>query len=209
MDMARYGVALFVLLCIPSAFVLWSLIHPFSRFWRKIGFLGTYGVLSIPAGGMMAGIFALREMLLRIDFGINWMLVSFSILCVIGAGLLSWHCRKHLTLGTLLGMPELAPRQYPGTLLTEGIYAVIRHPRYVAVSIWLLGCVLFANYLMPYVFFVIGIPGMYVLVFLEEYELRARFGAQYEAYCRRVPRFVPQRLTQRHSKLSAPQENAK
>lgn len=199
MDTARYAVALCVLLCIPSAFVLWGLIHPFSALWRKIGFFWTYGVLSIPTGGVMVGIFAVRDLLLHIDFGINWLLVPFSILCVTGAGLLSRHCRKHLTLSTLLGMPELAPRQYPGTLLTEGIYAVIRHPRYVAVSIWLLGCVLFANYLMSYVFFVVGIPGMYILVLLEEYELRARFGAQYAAYCRRVSRFVPKRLPQRHS----------
>jgi protein-S-isoprenylcysteine O-methyltransferase Ste14 len=30
-------------------------------------------------------------------------------------------------------------------------------------------------------------------VLLEERELRDRFGAEYEEYCRRVPRYIPKR----------------
>lgn len=199
MDTVRYAVALFVLLSIPTAFVLWVSIHLFAAFWRKIGFFWTYGVLSIPAGGVMAGIFVARDLLLRIDFGMKPVTMLLGAVSMIGAAMLSAQCRKYLSLSTLVGFPELSPQKYPGILLTEGIYAKIRHPRYMGISLWLLGCVLFANYLMPYVFFVIGIPGMYVLVFLEEHELRTRFGAQYEAYCRRVPRFVPRRSNNRPS----------
>jgi protein-S-isoprenylcysteine O-methyltransferase Ste14 len=199
MHTLRYGMALFVVLCIPTAFVLWVSIHSFSAFWRKIGFLWTYGILSAPAGGLIAGILAVRDILLRIDFGTNRDSLVLGILCAIGAGLLSAQCRKYLTFGILVGVPELSARKYPGTLLTEGIYAKIRHPRYMGISLWLLGCALFANYLTPYILVIAGIPGMYVLTLLEERELRKRFGAQYEAYCRRVPRFVPKRLTQRHS----------
>ena len=37
------------------------------------------------------------------------------------------------------------------------------------------------------------VPTLYLIVLLEERELRDRFGEEYEAYCRRVPRFVPKR----------------
>jgi protein-S-isoprenylcysteine O-methyltransferase Ste14 len=32
---------------------------------------------------------------------------------------------------------------------------------------------------------------MYCLVLIEERELRGRYGAEYDAYCSRVPRFIP------------------
>jgi protein-S-isoprenylcysteine O-methyltransferase Ste14 len=38
-----------------------------------------------------------------------------------------------------------------------------------------------------------------VAIELEEREMRARFGAAYEAYCRRVPRFLPLRAKPRES----------
>lgn len=54
-----------------------------------------------------------------------------------------------------------------------------------------IGYALFCNYLAVYLL----IPGLaamlYLVVRFEECELRERFGAEYEAYCARVPRFIP------------------
>lgn len=48
-----------------------------------------------------------------------------------------------------------------------------------------------ANYPAVYLAWLLWIPGVYVTVLFEERELRQRFGAEYEEYCREVPRFIP------------------
>jgi protein-S-isoprenylcysteine O-methyltransferase Ste14 len=53
------------------------------------------------------------------------------------------------------------------------------------------GYALVANNLAVYLIVALWIPGIFVIVHLEERELRAHFGDIYDAYCRRVPRFLP------------------
>ena len=96
-----------------------------------------------------------------------------------------------LRFAALSGIPELSKEKYPGKLLTEGIYDRVRNPRYVEVVLWVLAYALFANYLGAYIVAVLSLPLIYLVVRLEERELRERFGTAYEEYCRRVPRFVP------------------
>jgi protein-S-isoprenylcysteine O-methyltransferase Ste14 len=77
--------------------------------------------------------------------------------------------------------------------LTEGIYARLRHPRYVEVTLWTLGYSLIANYTGVYLLWLLSLPTLHLVVLLEERELRQRFGASYDAYARRVPRYLPKR----------------
>ena len=79
----------------------------------------------------------------------------------------------------------------PGALLTEGLYAKCRNPRYIEGFLGTLGYSLFANYFGAYVVTLLAVPGIYLLVLAEEAELRDRFGAPYQEYCARVPRFLP------------------
>ena len=58
-------------------------------------------------------------------------------------------------------------------------------------STWAFGSALIANYLALYLIVALWLPGIYVIVLIEEKELRDRFGAAYDDYCRRVPRFIP------------------
>ena len=47
------------------------------------------------------------------------------------------------------------------------------------------------NYLALYLVFLLTLPVIHIIVLLEEKELKERFGRDYEAYCRRVPRYIP------------------
>jgi protein-S-isoprenylcysteine O-methyltransferase Ste14 len=191
MDSIRYFLALILVVTLPPLFFYWMLIHPFINFWRTKGIGVTYGViLTIVAAGLV-GLFSIRHYFLAIDLGTNYLLAGLGILCLALSGTMRFALQRHLTIATLLGLPEIAPDRYPRTLVTEGIYARIRHPRYVQVVIALAGYALIANYLASYFVVALWIPAIYIIVLLEERELRDHFGKFYEDYCLRVPRFLP------------------
>ena len=193
MNSVRYYAALIVLVCTPPGFLLWFLIHPFARFWRRLGAGWTYAILTVPTLAVMAGAFALRGPLLVIEFGTSYILIGLAVLCLIGTAAIGVKRRKHLTLGILSGLPELSRDQKPGVLLTDGIYGKLRHPRYVEALLAILAYAFFANYLAAYGVFLLSLPVVCLIVVLEERELLDRFGTEYGEYCRRVPWFVPRR----------------
>jgi protein-S-isoprenylcysteine O-methyltransferase Ste14 len=139
----------------------------------------------------VVGVWLGRELLLGTDFGSNGVTTILAVITVAAAYLLNRQRRRQLSFGMLSGIPELSHEQYPGKLLTDGIYARVRHPRYIEAYLWALAYALFANYLGAYLTVALSVPVMYLVVLVEERELRERFGAAYEEYCRRVPRFVP------------------
>ncbi len=197
MNTARYVLALMVVLAYPPGLLLWLGIHPFAGFWRRLGPVWTYSILGVPTLAYMVGAFLARDWILAVDFGISYLLTALAVLALLAGARIAIRRRKHLTVGILSGLPELSGRRYPGRLLTEGPYARIRHPRYVEALLWTLAYALFANHLAPYLVIVGALPVIYLLVVLEERELRDRFGEEYIEYCRRVPRFVPRREPRR------------
>jgi len=190
MDKVRYVIALFFLVGFPASMSMWFLIHPLAKFWRRRGPVLTYTAVVALAVVIGSLVFRFREPLMRVEFGFNWILTAGAILCYLAGGLLEWQYRKHLTVATLLGLPEVSETR-PNELLTVGIYSRIRHPRYVGLMCELSGTALFVNYLSTYLLVLATIPVVLLTVRLEEQELRERFGDQYEQYERRVPRFLP------------------
>jgi len=83
-------------------------------------------------------------------------------------------------------------RIYADDLVTEGFFAHSRNPLYVGNMLVFLGLFLILNsawgYLAGVPFFVFAYVS---IVSAEEEYLRRQFGAAYDAYCRRVNRFVP------------------
>jgi hypothetical protein len=191
MDSLRYFIALLVLVALPPGLMLWLVIHPFASFWRRLGPVWTYAILAVPVASLMAALFLARGRLLAVEFGTSYVLIALAVLCAAAGATMFLKRRPLLTAGILTGLPELSQKRYPGRLLTEGIYARVRHPRYLEILLLTLAYALLANYLALYVLLALSLPTIYLVVLLEERELHHRFGAAYEAYCRRVPRFVP------------------
>jgi protein-S-isoprenylcysteine O-methyltransferase Ste14 len=86
--------------------------------------------------------------------------------------------------------PLDAPRQ----LVTEGLFGVIRNPIMAGELAVIWGeAVYFARLGILLYALIITLLAHLLVVYVEEPELRERFGEQYETYCRRVPRWLPRR----------------
>lgn len=84
-----------------------------------------------------------------------------------------------------------APNAPPMRLVTGGYYRQSRNPMYAGIVMMLLGqALLFANAAMFAYAAVAWLAFHLRVVLYEEPTLRRMFGAEYEAYCARVPRWV-------------------
>ena len=81
--------------------------------------------------------------------------------------------------------------QRHNSLATTGAYARIRHPQYMAFVLILLGFLLQWPTLLTLVMFPILLVMYGRLAVTEEAQMRKQFGAQFEAYAARTPRFLP------------------
>ena len=81
--------------------------------------------------------------------------------------------------------------QQHNTLATTGAYARMRHPQYVAFVLILLGFLLQWPTLLTLVMFPILLVMYGRLAVTEEAQMRERFGAEFDAYAARTPRFLP------------------
>lgn len=76
-------------------------------------------------------------------------------------------------------------------LATQGPYARIRHPQYVAFVLILLGFLFQWPTLLTLLMFPFLVVMYGKLATTEEREIEARFGAEYDAYAAVTPRFIP------------------
>ena len=193
MDTTRHVVALLLIVLYPPVLSYWLLIHPLVRVWRRVGLALTYAVVSPVMAGIGAGMFSFRQELLSLDLGTNYWLLLPAVPVLLMGLVLDVACRRQLQVRVLVGLPELAPDRSGNKLLTTGIYARLRHPRYVAGLLGLLGVSFFTNFVATYALFALCVPVILLITHLEERELHARFGPPYERYCQDVPRFLPRR----------------
>ena len=189
---AGYWLAAFMLAVFPAAVLYWVLIHPLARFWRRLGRPVAYTAVTIVCLALAWWIFRFHPRMLAVRWPFSWWLVGLGLVLYGGAIWFEVQCRRYLKVAALLGVPELG--RDPGRLLTEGIYSRMRHPRYTSVILGVAGWACFLNYPAVWALAVAVVPAFYLVILLEERELRERFGEAYLEYTRAVPnRLIPRR----------------
>ena len=142
----------------------------------------------ILAPGMVAGFIPLG--LLRTGPQTQTGLLSYLAfpLWIIGVAMLIW-CFWDFT---FKGHGTPAPIDPPKELVVTGLYRYVRNPMYVGVLLVIIGHFLWFGFwnLLIYALVVFIAFNIFV-IFYEEPNLKQRFGAAYEEYLRRVPRWLP------------------
>jgi protein-S-isoprenylcysteine O-methyltransferase Ste14 len=180
------ALVLFMQLPIP---LFWFVVHPQVSFWRRHQTAAfTTGVL-LSWGPITACMIVFRQELFRHDWPPAWMTVVGCALIIL-EGWIFWSVQRDLGAARLVGKTELSGG---GEVVHRGIYASIRHPRYIGSFLAILGACCLAGTPTLWLVAVIWSLLTLIAIALEERELRARFGDAYKEYCRRVPRFFPLR----------------
>jgi protein-S-isoprenylcysteine O-methyltransferase Ste14 len=106
----------------------------------------------------------------------------------IGGVILLWSFWNFLKEGR--GTP--APTDPPKELVAAGFYRYVRNPMYVAVLAILIGHFLWFGYWYFLLYAVLVFIAFHIFVTgYEEPTLKGKFGAAYEEYFKRVPRWIP------------------
>lgn len=142
----------------------------------------------IAAPGMVAGYIPLA--LLRKGPQVETGLFAYLAfpLWIIGGVILLWSFWNFLIEGR--GTP--APLDPPKELVAVGFYRYVRNPMYVGVLVILIGHFLWSQNVWLIVYTVVAFLIVHLFVTLyEEPTLKRKFGAGYEEYLKKVPRWIP------------------
>jgi protein-S-isoprenylcysteine O-methyltransferase Ste14 len=180
-----------------------------ARIALAVVFLAMSGVAFFAGGNLSPGV--------REDRTNRWVIGAFAIIGFVGAYLPAYTDRKDfwtvdgdiirwLGIGLLAagGALRIWPvfvlgRRFSGlvaiqpghTLVTSGVYSVIRHPSYLGLFVSSLGWGLAFRSGVGVLLTALLIPPLLARIRSEETLLRTEFGDQYNAYCARTSRLIP------------------
>ena len=153
----------------------------------------------------------------REDRANRWVIIAFAVIGMLGAYLPAFTDRKEFWtvdgdsirwLGVVLfaagGALRIWPvfvlgRRFSGlvaiqpghTLVTTGVYGIIRHPSYLGLLVNSLGWALAFRSGVGVLLTALLIPPLLARIRAEERLLRTQFGGEYDAYCSRTSRLIP------------------
>jgi protein-S-isoprenylcysteine O-methyltransferase Ste14 len=170
---------------------------------------GLSGASFFAGGNLSSGV--------REDRSNRWVIIAFALIGLIAAFLPAWTDRKEFWtldgdavrwLGVVLFAAGGALRIWPvfvlgnrfsglvaiqpgHTLVTNGVYRIVRHPSYLGLLVNSLGWSLAFRSGVGVLLTALMIPPLLARIHAEERLLRSQFGAEYEAYCARTSRLIP------------------
>ncbi len=179
----------YAILFFPAPF-FWLIIHPAIRFWRRFGSRSLWVALPV---WLMFGLtlVLLRGRIFSLRLGRNLWTVVVGLGLIALAYRIDRRVREQFTLRRLVGIPEMEPNRNVRGVVRNGIYARVRHPRYLVYMLTFWGLAFVTSALGVFMLAIVSVLMYLIVAPLEERELRQQYGSEYEAYCRAVPRFIP------------------
>jgi len=178
-----------IIALLPIPF-FWLLVHPAIGFWRRLGRRAYW--IAVPVWGLLGALCILER---------RWVLAGriqrSAWTWALGSGLfifaiwLEAKRKRHFSFRLLVGLPELKPGHPAGGVVRSGAYAYVRHPRYLECMIALLAFAALTGSAGYFSLAILNVLLYQVVAPLEERELCERYGEDYKAYAREVPRFLP------------------
>jgi protein-S-isoprenylcysteine O-methyltransferase Ste14 len=167
--------------------VYWLVLHAGVSFWRRHVRAGYWVAVLMAWGGGDWLLYHFRGVLFPPQQ--RPLAAVIAGLALIAADLIMFVTAETVLGGRrLVGHAELTGR---GEIATRGLYTRLRHPRYLGMMAAILGaCVLAGSWTLWVLAACWWIVAM-ATIWLEERELRRRFGSAYDDYARRVPALLP------------------
>ena len=185
------GIAIFY----PGVLVFWLIMHNNIRRLRAFGTRAywvaamAWLVTSGPLLFFRREIFSVRWMM---SGAVNGVFIACGIIASLFAVALYSQAAKQIPLRTMIGLPEIDPHKNRQPVLNSGIYSKTRNPIYLAHWLLVFSAAALAHFAANWVLFALDCIVLPLLIRAEERELLARYGSEFAAYMRRVPRFFPQ-----------------
>jgi len=145
--------------------------HGYPRFFA---FESVFVLIALNWGLWFRDPFSIRQI-------VSWLLFAASI-AVVAAGFLA--LKKY-------GKPDGPNFENTTRLVDRGIFRFIRHPMYASLVYMDIGAFLKGIRLSTAIVLAAGLIACGLTAFMEEREMKAKFGEEYLAYMKRTRRFVP------------------
>lgn len=170
--------------------LFWLMVHPRAHRWREKE-RSPFRVL-VPAWlTMWVGIGAVTGPWRRAAlYSTGWSWIPAVFLFAIGIFLYA-RSGAHFSLAQLGGLPEVRANHIHDRLVTTGIRARVRHPVYLGHLCEMLAWSVGTGLVVCWSLTVFAIATGALMIRMEDEELRARFGIEFDAYRRRVPAILP------------------
>ncbi|MBI2150081.1 MAG: isoprenylcysteine carboxylmethyltransferase family protein [Acidobacteria bacterium] len=176
-----------IVIVYPGVFAFWFIMHGGIDRWRRLGtrsfWIGSVGwpPTVIPLLYFRGEIFAVKWTALPV---VGILILLCALVFAVLAG-------REMPLRTLVGLSELQPEKDKQPLLAAGIYSRTRNPIYFVHWLLILSAAAMSGFAANWIFFAIDCVLLPLMIKAEERELAARYGEEFAAYMRRVPRFFP------------------
>ena len=187
-SLRSFSATVLLALCLPVPFYMFF-VHALGSLWKRMGrasyaVLWSFYALCVAAIVIAHGVWGWKAW----DWPV-WISWTGLFPLAIAAGLAYWTYRT-IPARTLLAFRQIeSDDERP--LIRDGVLGKVRHPRYVMFVLVAAGNFLITGYPLVLLSLVVIVVAFGAAMRLEERELRAYFGEEFERYRREVPAFFP------------------